>query len=294
MKFLSFLALCFISFFSSANSDWIKFEIINGKMVVPIKVEGQNVKAILDTSGEGHYISESFAKLGKLDARKTSPVIVEDNISEVYKPLYQQVGINVFGFDITLDEMQLAVLPEAEVKLGAGFFFNFVYQFDYPNKRLRLLDRKSVNLKKVKNIEMRAHRQTGLPIVKVGINNKEDAWFAMGTGLTEGLRITRSHAKSLGLTEQEVSKVEVADLNALREYDQVNLPEIKFGPFSLSNVKTIFYKDDTRYELYDNRARTGSRVKGVMVKGALGYDVLQHFVITVDFKNGYMHVGTSA
>lgn len=264
-------------------------------MVVPIVVEGKEVKAVLDTSGEAHYISEEFAKSATMASRKGQNVDVEDNISEVKKPAYSQVDVNVFGFDIKLDEMLPIVLPEADVQLGSGFFFNFVYQFDYPNKRLRLLDRKSVDLKSAENIEMRVHKRTGLPIVKVDLNGQEEAWFAMATGKTEGLRITRAHANTLGLTKSsDIKNVDVADLNALRQYNQAVLPKIQFGPFSLSSVKTIFYKDDTRYELYDNRARTGSRVKGVPIKGSLGYDVLQHFVITVDFKNGYMHVGTKA
>ena len=35
----------------------------------------------------------------------------------------------------------------------------------------------------------------------------------------------------------------------------------------------------------------GSRVKGRKVEAIIGYDVLKHFVLTIDYYGGRMHVG---
>jgi len=37
--------------------------------------------------------------------------------------------------------------------------------------------------------------------------------------------------------------------------------------------------------------KTGSRIKGQKIQGLIGYDVLKHFLITIDHRSGHAHIG---
>lgn len=64
-----------------------------------------------------------------------------------------------------------------QLLLGAGLLEKFIFQIDYPNNRLRLFERDSIDLAKLKNIDMQIDRGTGQPIVKVELNGEKNAWL---------------------------------------------------------------------------------------------------------------------
>jgi len=285
--------LCSTSFFSFGSaSEWIDFEVKNGKVIVPAKIEGIKVKAVLDTGLKKHYISDSFLAKHPISERKGQSITIKDTTTEKNKFLYNQVQLDIFGFENKLDTMIPTSVSEGDIVLGSGFFFNFVMQFDFSNQRLRFLERGSINLKEVENIEMRLHRQSALPIVKVKLDNKKSVWVILSTGSKEGLRLDRLVVESEGWDKSLPSQsIEITEINGKQSYDIMNLPKVEFGPFSIDEVSTAFSKKGAKFQLLDNNSFTGSYMKGMDVKGVLGYDILQHFLITVDFKNGRMHVG---
>lgn len=289
------IILILISFphYSFGNaSEWINFEIRNGKVVVPAKIEGIEIKAVLDTGLKKHYISDSFLSKHPISDRKGQSITIKDTTTEKNKFIYNQVGLDIFGFSNKLDTMIPTSVSEGDIVLGSGFFFNFVMQFDFPNRRLRFLDRNAVNLKKVENIEMRLHRQSALPIVKVNLNNKKSVWTILSTASKEGLRLDRLVVESEGWDKLIPSKtIEITEVNGSQTYDLISFPKVEFGPFNIDEVSTAYSKSDVKFQLLDNDSFTGSYIKGMEVKGILGFDILQHFLITVDFKNGRMHVG---
>ena len=293
LRALTLLIMACISFVTSAGtSQWIDFEVINGKVVVPAKIEGVDVKAILDTGLEEHYISNSFLSTHSLNDRKGKAVSIQDKSSEKKKFLYNQIQLDIFGFKNKLDKMIPTEVSEGDIVLGSRFFFNFVMQFDFPNRRLRFLERKAINLKEAENIEMRIHRQSDLPIVKVKLNNTKSVWTILSTGSQEGLLLDRLVVESEGWVQLgQESSIEITQINGIQSYDLMKITKVQFGPFNIDDVSAAYSKKGMKFELLDNSAFTGSNMRGMDVKGVLGYDILQHFLITVDFKYGYMHIG---
>lgn len=295
LKFFLATLFFFISFNTfCSTSEWINFEVKNGKVIVPATIEGIGIKAVLDTGSEEHYISNAFLLKHPLANRKGKTESIQDMTTEKKKFIYNQVQLGIFGFENKLDRMIPTEVSEGDIVLGSGFFFNFVMQFDFPKKRLRFLQRESVNLKKAENIEMRLHRQSALPIIKVTLDDKKSIWTIMSTAAAEGLRLDRLVIESEGWDKSlETKNLDIIQVNGTQTYDLISMPKIDFGPYKIDDVSTAFSKKGVRFELLDNNAFTGSNMKGMDVKGVLGYDILQHFLITVDFKYGNMHVGLS-
>ena len=67
--------------------------------------------------------------------------------------------------------------------------------------------------------------------------------------------------------------------------DSFTLSEMSFGPFVLENI-SISVPAEGQNENFSTTYGYGKSIKGI-----LGYDVLKHFVLTIDYKTGYMHVG---
>ena len=66
---------------------------------------------------------------------------------------------------------------------------------------------------------------------------------------------------------------------------------MQFGPFELENVLVTIPAEGKNSYLDSQYEKTGSRLKGKKVQGIIGYDVLKHFLITVDYKGGHAHIG---
>ena len=297
MKSYAFLLFIFIlikPFSSIAATEWIDFKIVNGKVVVPAKIEGVTVNAILDTGQKEHYISELFLESHPLADRKGKSIDVKDTTTEARKFLYNQVKLDIFGFSNKLDDMRPTKIDDGDIILGIGFFHNFVMQFDYPKRKLRFLERKSIDLRSAENIDMRLHRQSALPIVKVNLDDSKSIWTVISTGAKEGLKVDRTIIDKQGWDKSLPStSIEIVEINGPQTYELSNIPKVEFGPFKVDGVSIAYPQAGKRFELLNSESFTGSNLKGMDVKGVLGYDLLQHFLITVDFKYGHIHVGLS-
>ena len=68
--------------------------------------------------------------------------------------LFNNVQAKLFNTDLELDNLAGLRLGHHEVQLllGAGLLEKFIFQIDYPNSRLRLFERGSVDIAKLENI----------------------------------------------------------------------------------------------------------------------------------------------
>ena len=69
---------------------------------------------------------------------------------------------------------------------------------------------------------------------------------------------------------------------------------LTFGPYELGAITASFPTQDLTSSRPAGRFSTNSRrgrgARGVQTHGQLGYEILQHFVVTVDFDEERMHV----
>jgi len=77
--------------------------------------------------------------------------------------------------------------------------------------------------------------------------------------------------------------------------ERFNLPELTIGPIVLENVVVIVPGEGEKTNVgQDVIAKLGTRIKETASDGILGYDVLKHFVVTIDYKRSFLHLGVPA
>ena len=295
MKALSPLILFFLTLQCSAGvTDWYDFSLQGGHVKIAASISGIDTFAILDTGSQLHAINKSFVKKHDLSFHKGAQINVKGVFGTEKMTSYNNVPVNFFGIDTELDRM-------AEINfghhtngllLGAGFFNQFVTQMDYPNNKIRLISHDSIDVGNFKNIQVQTQKSTGMPIVKVGLPNNKSLWLLLDTGNSGGMIIERKVAKSMGWLSTLETKSSIAmGATSIAQTDSFRIPFLKFGPFELENVLVSIPAEGTHANLVSQYQKTGSHIKGKKVKGIIGYDVLKHFLITIDYQNGNAHIG---
>ena len=259
MKQGLFLIAALLLSLGAHASEWIDYSNGDGRIAIPVTIDGKDAVAVIDSARRGIVVSSS--------------VVAEDGAD--------RFGVDIAGTQVTVDDARVAPLSSADLLLGRTFFDDHVLQIDFPNQRLRLIDRKSSNIKKTANVKMKDLSGSRLPVVRVNVNREYKPWIVFDIGNTEGLSFTRERAEKRGWLER-FETLEGASTPSFY------LPELALGPFTHSNVvaSVAGYGVDQTRILADGR-NTGSRLSGNKVKlpeGRLGYEVLRQYVATIDFK----------
>ena len=296
MRKLLFL-FCFFSLpaFSAAQMDkdgWLPFVLTNGVVLVEIEVSGQAATAMIDSGAEFNGISGSFVDAHKDSLNYGGRILVQGVIGEEEVAVVTGFSAKLSGYDFKLTDLVPIQLSEPLLLLGQPFLNNFIVQFDYPNQRMRLLPHAAVDMKKVANVELKKSRGRNLPVIKVDIAKGEGIWLTLDTGNAGGLLVSRQLAEeqhwlnNLPSVKHQVSGV-VADGQA----ETFQIPYLKIGPYELEDVIVTVPADGQKMNLSDKTSRTSAGVqKGINAKGLLGYDILKHFVLTLDTKNWRAHI----
>lgn len=290
---LSLIALL-SAFPSLAATNWVDFKIIDGHINLPVAINGIEGRAILDSGSQVNAINLSFINRHGFEFAKGGKINIKGVYGTETRQLFNNVKANLFGADIELDQLAGLRIGHHQVQLllGAGLLEKFIFQIDYPNQRMRLFERDSVDLAKLENIRMEMDRGTGQPIVQVGLNGEKKAWLILDTGNSGGLFLKRLMATENDWLDKfgKESGVGVG-VNSMATIENFRIPEVEFGPFTLENV-LVSVPGEGEVENISGQERTSfSRIKGKNIKGLVGYDVLKHFVLTIDYKSGHMHVG---
>lgn len=293
----TFLIFCFISFETNAGStDWFDFVLDGGAVKIPVVVDGHESFGILDTGAQINGINHAFLEKNALSLDRDRRVEIAGIFDTEKRDTYKNVPVELFGIPMELDRIvDLDFADEdSALLIGAGFFSQFVVQIDYPKRKMRLLTRDSVNLKKVKNLEAKKIPGSGGVIVKVGMSDDRSAWLTLDTGNTMGVVVQRKLADRLGwLDEVKTGKLLASGVTGQQEVDIFRVPEIQFGPFTMENVLVTIPEDGEGSNLESQHQYFMSRFKSEKVEGLIGYDVLKHFLLTIDYKYAYAHISPS-
>ena len=179
----------------AAASAWIDIEIDQGLIFLEAEVQGISGRAFIDTGANINAVNESFIDANDLSFKEGRDVQISGVFGTENRTSYLTVPVSLFGADIEfkdLTELSLGA-PDVNLLLGAPFLELFVFQFDYPNERMRIITRDSVDLKKQRNIESRRDPDSGRPIVKARLNDEDDVWLLMDTGNTGGVFAGSQH-----------------------------------------------------------------------------------------------------
>ena len=303
MRTILFASLIAISLLLSNSvragaTQWMDFTLEDGHIYIDITLNGKPSKAFLDTGSQMNAISSAYIAAVEPDFTKAGRTRVIGAFGEDIRDRFNGVPVTLFGIDLELNGLVSLNIGDEEhaLLLGAGFFDDFVTQIDYPNQRIRLIQRDSIKLSELRNVRVEKDASSRMPIVNVTLNKQDDVWLMLDTGMNGGILVERRIARNNDWLSDKFKKV-TSDSSGVTRNQQIEsflLPSVVFGPFELENVIVSTPskgQDITIMSKIGQKRQTGSRIKGNRVEGLRGYDVLKHFVITIDYERGYMHVG---
>ncbi|MFK8014481.1 MAG: aspartyl protease family protein [Gammaproteobacteria bacterium] len=274
------LLLTFAPSCLAAVTPWVDFELRGGHLHVDAVIDGYETSAILDTGASINGIDEAYLRdYGQDFNRGTRNDVVRiTGIAGTFeKRLVFDVPVHIFGSTFDFDGLAPVSIDPAGLILGVDFFERSIVQIDYPNSRLRLIERESLNLKKLANVKTRRQPNGGSPTVRIRLNDEANLWIMLDTGATGGLILPRRYAKRNGWLDQfptiEGRMVGVSGRPMVTE--TFNLPTLTIGPYTLEDVPVTV---------------PGKGEKLAVDSGLLGYDILRHFQLTMDIKKKRLHI----
>lgn len=289
-QYLSLLLLLFSFKVFSAVSTWTDFTLDNGHIFIPVTIEGIESRAILDSGAQLNSINKAFIGKHELSLDKGQFVNIRGVHEVERRRTYRNVTVDIFGTEFELHSLVESSLGHHTngMLLGAGFFYNFIVQLDYPHKKMRLLTRDTVDMGDAANVKSVSQKGTGMPIAQVEIDGVS-LWLLVDTGNAGTILIDRSAASKVGLLDKVEGTSTSFGANGFGVNEFATSSLVKFGPYEIDNVKISFPAEGQKTNL-ESRYESLSRIKGKRVVGLIGYDLLRDFIVTLDYKNGKLHI----
>jgi hypothetical protein len=271
----------------AAITAWIPIEIREGAIYFDAAASGKPVKALFATGANQHQTSKAFAELLGLDLngkRYESRSIggFEYDVRSVAR-----LPVKLFGVDFELHDVP-AYEGGGDLVIGAGFLRSFIVQIDYPNNRMRLLTHDAVDMKKLGNVRLRYDAEFALPVVEVEFPGGEKRWMQLDTAHTTPTLVRRIIAEDSGWLEKYTKRTG-------GEMELLVLPSLKIGPFELEDVPIEVPAPGVAanvggFDRRGNAAQDSRQKKGEQASGILGYELLRHFVLTLDYDRQALHI----
>lgn len=291
-----FLYLSLSNSFPPAHAgvtEWMDLKVVDGYLMMETEVAGIAGLSIVDTGSQITAINGNFLKSEGLSFRTGRKLTVEGVVGQEKRSTYRQVPATIFGSPVTfslLVDLELGP-PTIQLLLGADFLDAYVFQFDYTNERVRLMTKDAVDLKSIRNIDAKKDRASESLLVKVDLGEDDSAWLQMDTGANGGImvdRVTASRLDWIGTYPTEESEMSGAVSSG--EMESFRVPRIQVGPFGIENVLVSIPAVGETLEYFETITPIGSKfTRRNASEGLLGYDILRHFVVTVDYDRGYVH-----
>lgn len=272
---------------------WVDIDLIDGHLLVDSEIAGIPGHALIDTGAESNAINGRFLAASDLSFPTGRKVKIVGAFGTAERNTYREIPVKIFGTEMNFaDLVEVNTRPETQLIIGAGFLKLFIFQFDYPNQRMRMITRDSLDLKKLKNVESKRDSRGGSPLVKVRLNDEVNVWLVMDTGASGGILLDRSVAVRKDWLDRYPTLDGVSSgANTRARLQRFNLPGMTFGEFEIENPIISVPVEGKEIALFETTTPIGTRVpRGRKAKGLLGYDVLKHFVVTIDYKNGHVHI----
>lgn len=275
-------------------TQWIDIEIVNGHIFIKSEIASVTGRSMIDTGAMSTAINSRFIAASGLTLKEGREVQVSGVVSTEMRPTYRNLDTVMFETPLKFAKVMSLNLgpPELQLLIGADFLNGYVIQFDYPNERMRLISRDSIELKKLKNVTSKRSRDSGGILVRVGFGGKKKTWLLLDTGANAGLVVSRTTAERMDWMDAfETTTTRIGGAISTTTMENFRIPSVQFGPFNIENVLVSMPTEGSKLAMFERERMRGSRLMRKNASdGILGYDVLKHFIVTVDYGKGYVHL----
>lgn len=290
-------------------SEWVDIRIEAGQILIPSMIDGQQGESIINMGSRRSFVNSAFLSAHTPALDYGRDITVAGVHKNAQQPFVRLLPIDLFGKTMVLQFPLVAELGSSDIQmlLGGGFLQRLIFQFDFPNQRMRLMPRNSLNLRKAGNVVTKRDSPSGLPMVRVRLNDEANLWLTLNTGMTSGMLVRKRTARRHGWLEKFPTKTTVSQgIHSTADMLTFNLPTMEIGPYTLESPIVSVTQGKKELAVFQQESILGPELRtasplterfGVSVKnfgnqsdGFLGYDVLKHFVLTVDYKTAAVHL----
>jgi hypothetical protein len=283
-------------------TEWVDFKFTGSAIQIPVKIGGVQALATIDSKAKTNFLSESFVEKNQASLKKTGVILFKDQFGERNVSVYQDVNVQIFGSELPFRDIIAQQTPHADLTLGIPFFRQNIIQIDFPGRKLRLISRDQLDVKKIANVEMRAEINSKVQsvsgqqsikkndesnrAVKIKVNGS-DQWLTFDTLAPAGVMMARSTAENNAL----IATPYAGDTKTMLSYftlpaEFYALNTVKVGPYELENVLLAVEPSNGKRLIApaQRQVKTGTKInREVLPEGAFGLDVMQHFIVTIDY-----------
>jgi len=279
----------------SAEPDaegWIAFNGQGGAVSFDGSVNGQTARIILDSGSNVGAISRAFGERAGIEGDPRRPMQLSGVFGETR--VYGSRPFELLLNDQTLNLADLAVVPRAgfDILLGRWIFEQVVVQIDYPNQRIRFLNRDAVEFDS--NVDVRSTRGGAL-LIETFVQEKR-AWLMLDTGNMGPVFLNERFVRNHDLFDFEVPMDGLLSSGVIQagEIRMLQFDKAEIGPYRFDSLLAN-YALDASEGMERLEAKTGTRIRRPRTRsdGLLGFEVLRNFLVTTDFKNRKVHLHLS-
>ena len=125
---------------AAGTSEWIHVK-NDGKLLVPSSFAGIEGHSVMDTGASQSAINSRFLRKNNLLPDAAGKVRVNGFFKKQKRRLHKNLPVNLLGVETQFAHLHEITLNSAKTQLliGGDFLAQFIFQFDYPNQRMRWL-----------------------------------------------------------------------------------------------------------------------------------------------------------
>jgi predicted aspartyl protease len=258
----------------------IPFEFISEKILIPVTIEGETYRFILDTGAPNVISNRLFEKLGGKAIRKLNVSDANNSSSQMNVALLPEVKLGNAVFRdipalVNLDDSNIVFgCFQIDGLLGSNMLSTSAVQFDLPNKRVILTDqRKKLNLDASTKEKLELVGKQKSPYVWIELEGEKTGRerLLVDTGAADLYDLSKAHYKLLAKqsifkkagTSSGASSLGLFGAGTKSVHYRLFLPTLRLAGHPFRNVVLETSDDDN------------SRI---------GATILEHGILTLDYK----------
>lgn len=273
------------------EQGWIAFDNSRGWIEFTVRVNGVLARAMLDSGAQANAISRRLVDRAGIERNLADEVRVRGIHGEQETSTAGEFELKFGRATVPLRDAVVLPMRSPDLILGVGLFHASVVQIDYPNNRIRFLNRDIVEFES--NVRVRTERGRS-PQIRAELAGKK-VWMLMDTGNAGAALFKRRLIRRLDLDQHLIDGADIESFGAVSRGRKslLQLPGFKLGPFPFESLLASYIESGTDAGFEGRSAGFGSRLRSddVPYDGILGSEVLKNFVITADVAERKIHLG---
>jgi hypothetical protein len=273
----------------------IPFELINNLIVIPLKVNGLELKFVVDTGVKYTILVDKiYSDLLQIQYQRQIELLGADRNQVMIA--YVAPGVKIELGEVFNPHETLLVLQEDFLRfdeifgedvhgiIGYELFKNFIVKIDYDNQNLILYKRKKFKYNKRKYKTFDIELSYGKPYIHapVTLHNKDtiNGRFLLDTGASFDFLLDINSSPKIDFPPKTLRGDLGRGLGGLLDGLVGRVDSVIFFPFSFQQVITFYQSDTVFSELNELTNRNG----------IIGDGILKRFIVIFDYQNKKLHL----